>query len=157
LTIAASPCRPGWARGGAAPAPAHDDARADAQPTVEDDTASTSPNGHAAENGQEGDQGAAAAAGQPKALPALPAPDSVSGEGPEGVRTVVVNGQPIALDTLGPMVVNRDGTISRIANWPEMTEIERENTLRILCKRNQLRLGNLRAGRPADAPQEGSS
>ncbi|EGS23991.1 uncharacterized protein CTHT_0007020 [Thermochaetoides thermophila DSM 1495] len=88
----------------------------------------------------------------PRALPALPAPpppgeDTDSGN---GMRTVMVNGQAVALDNLGPMVVGRDGTVSRIANWPEMTEIERANTLRILCKRNQLRLANLRAGRPAD-------
>jgi predicted Fe-S protein YdhL (DUF1289 family) len=48
------------------------------------------------------------------------------------------------------MVVNRDGTVSRIGNWHEMSGIERQNTLRILGKRNQLRLGNLRAGLPAD-------
>ena len=66
-----------------------------------------------------------------------------------------VNGQPVALDSLGPMVVNRDGTLARIANWHEMADIERENTLRILGKRNQLRLGNLRAGLAADS--KGSS
>lgn len=65
-----------------------------------------------------------------------------------------VNGAPIALDALGPMVIGRDGTLSRIANWPEMTSFERNNTLRILGKRNQLRLGNLREGKPADAPKE---
>ncbi|KAK3298006.1 uncharacterized protein B0H64DRAFT_393608 [Chaetomium fimeti] len=54
------------------------------------------------------------------------------------------------------MVVNRDGTVSRIGNWHEMSGIERQNTLRILGKRNQLRLGNLRAGRAADlAPGDG--
>jgi predicted Fe-S protein YdhL (DUF1289 family) len=71
---------------------------------------------------------------------------------------VHVNGQPIALDSLGPMVVGRDGTVSRIANWHEMTDLERQNTLRVLGKRNQLRLGNLRAGLPADhKPQSSSS
>ncbi len=59
--------------------------------------------------------------------------------------TVEVNGKAVMLDKLGPMVVGRDGTLSRIANWGEMTEIERQNTLRILGKRNQLRLGALRA------------
>ncbi|KAK4108628.1 hypothetical protein N656DRAFT_783850 [Canariomyces notabilis] len=84
----------------------------------------------------------------------LPAPDpsSSSSNDEEGTRIVQVNGKAVALDKLGPMVVGRDGTVSRIANWPEMTEIERQNTLRILCKRNQLRLANLRAGREADAP-----
>ena len=60
---------------------------------------------------------------------------------------VTVNGQAVALDNLGPMVVHKDGTISRIANWHEMTEIEKQTTLRVLGKRNQLRLGNLREGR----------
>ncbi|KAF2147033.1 uncharacterized protein K452DRAFT_194342, partial [Aplosporella prunicola CBS 121167] len=46
----------------------------------------------------------------------------------------------LRLDHLGPMVVNRDGTLSRIANWEGMTELERTNTLRVLGKRNQLRL-----------------
>lgn len=86
-----------------------------------------------------------------KPIPALPAPDHASSaDSEEGTRIVQVNGQAVALDKLGPMVVGRDGTVSRIANWPEMTELERQNTLRILCKRNQLRLANLRAGRPAD-------
>ncbi|KAL2144324.1 hypothetical protein VTI28DRAFT_9232 [Corynascus sepedonium] len=95
----------------------------------------------------------------PKPLPALPSPETATAAGGDdgGVRTVQVNGQAVALDALGPMVVNRDGTVSRIANWPEMSAIERENTLRILCKRNQLRLGNLRAGLPADGPPKEES
>jgi predicted Fe-S protein YdhL (DUF1289 family) len=95
---------------------------------------------------------------QPK-LPALPAPDSIPATdgSSQGIQTVHVNGQPIALDNLGPMVVGRDGTISRIANWHEMTDIERQNTLRVLGKRNQLRLGNLRAGLPADQKPGSSS
>lgn len=49
------------------------------------------------------------------------------------------------LDALGPLVVNQDGTLSRIANWEQMTEIERRNTLRVLGKRNKLRLDSLKA------------
>ena len=77
-------------------------------------------------------------------LPGLPAP----GEGEAGdasMTTVEVNGKPVMLDQLGPMVVGRDGSLSRIANWGEMTELEQQNTLRILGKRNQVRLGALRA------------
>ncbi|EUC27613.1 hypothetical protein COCCADRAFT_111261, partial [Bipolaris zeicola 26-R-13] len=55
-----------------------------------------------------------------------------------------VDGQAVKLDHLGPLVVNKDGTLSRIANWESMAEIERQNTLRILVKRNQVRLGALR-------------
>jgi hypothetical protein len=50
-----------------------------------------------------------------------------------------VGGQAVKLDHLGPLVVNKDGTLSRIANWESMADIERQNTLRILVKRNQLR------------------
>ena len=57
----------------------------------------------------------------------------------------VGSGQSVKLDHLGPMVVNRDGTLSRVANWEQMADIERQNTLRILGKRNQLRMAALRA------------
>ena len=40
--------------------------------------------------------------------------------------------------------MNQDGTLARIANWSEMTEIERERTLRILCKRNAQRIERLK-------------
>jgi predicted Fe-S protein YdhL (DUF1289 family) len=42
------------------------------------------------------------------------------------------------------MVVNKDGTISRITNWDGMAEIEKKNTLRILQKRNKQRLDALK-------------
>lgn len=73
------------------------------------------------------------------ALPALPAPT-----GEEADTVIEVNGAPVILDKLGPMVIGRNGEVSRIANWGEMAEIEKKNTLRILGKRNQLRLANLR-------------
>ena len=51
------------------------------------------------------------------------------------------------LDHLGPLVVNADGTLSRIGNWAQMTEIERNNTLKVLGRRNQVRLKALREQR----------
>jgi hypothetical protein len=45
----------------------------------------------------------------------------------------------VKLDHMGPLVVNKDGTLSRITNWDGMSDIERQNTLRILGKRNMLR------------------
>lgn len=77
-------------------------------------------------------------------IPALPAPGQGDVEGDGSSRTLEVDGKAVALDHLGPMVVGRDGTVSRIANWDEMTEMERRNTLRVLCKRNQVRLAALR-------------
>lgn len=44
------------------------------------------------------------------------------------------------LDHLGPMVVNVDGTLSRISNWDAMADVERENTLRVIGRRNKARL-----------------
>jgi len=50
----------------------------------------------------------------------------------------------IKLDHLGPLVVNSDGTLSRISNWQSMTEAERERTLRVLGKRNMFRKESLK-------------
>lgn len=47
-------------------------------------------------------------------------------------------------DKLGPLVINKDGTTSRIVNWSKMTEMERERTLRIISKRNRERLAKLK-------------
>ena len=59
----------------------------------------------------------------------------------------------VKLGHLGPMVVGVDGTLSRISNWDGMTEMERENTLRIIGKRNQMRLAALR-GKEGDGADE---
>lgn len=58
-----------------------------------------------------------------------------------------INGQgtTVSLDHLGPIVVNQDGTMSRISNWDKMTEIEKQNTMRIIGKRNKQRLEALKA------------
>ncbi|KAI1106375.1 hypothetical protein F4804DRAFT_301068 [Jackrogersella minutella] len=72
----------------------------------------------------------------------LPAPEH------DGDPTkLLVGGEGVKLDHLGPLVVNEDGTMSRIANWNEMAEIERQNTLRVLGRRNKLRLDALKAKR----------
>ena len=44
------------------------------------------------------------------------------------------------------MIVNSDGTISRIANWQNMTQLEKDRSLRLLAKRNNARIENLKAG-----------
>ncbi|OTA53312.1 hypothetical protein K449DRAFT_440157 [Hypoxylon sp. EC38] len=76
----------------------------------------------------------------PKAPLPLPEPTHT-----DDTTELPVGGEGVKLDKLGPLVVNEDGTMSRIANWAEMADIERENTLRILGKRNQLRLDALKA------------
>ncbi|GAD95498.1 conserved hypothetical protein [Paecilomyces variotii No. 5] len=65
----------------------------------------------------------------------------------EGAQKLDVSGSggSVKLDHLGPLVVNQDGSLSRISNWDKMTEIEKKNTLRVLGKRNQLRMDALKA------------
>ena len=83
-------------------------------------------------------------------LPPLPAPDTTPPSGATAgsdatTTTIEVNGARVSLaDQLGPAVINADGTVSRIANWAEMGEAERRNTVRVLGKRNRLRLEALR-------------
>lgn len=64
--------------------------------------------------------------------------------GEAGQKLDVNTDQTISFDHLGPIVVNTDGTMSRITNWDKMAPIERENTMRILGKRNKSRLEALK-------------
>ncbi|KAF7731235.1 hypothetical protein EC973_000651 [Apophysomyces ossiformis] len=61
----------------------------------------------------------------------------------ETVQTVGVNDN-YKLKELGPVVVNEDGSLSRINNWHEMSDIEKSNVNRILLKRNRERLQRLK-------------
>ena len=84
-------------------------------------------------------------------LLALPAPEDAS----TSVTLDVSTGQPVVLDHLGPVVVNTDGTLSRIANWAELSEHEQKVSLRRIAKRNVERLQALNhpacgGARPAD-------
>jgi hypothetical protein len=53
------------------------------------------------------------------------------------------NTNTVKLDALGPVIINQDGTLSRISNWQEMTPQEQQKTLQRLQKRNQSRLQEL--------------
>ncbi|OBZ74406.1 hypothetical protein A0H81_05721 [Grifola frondosa] len=69
---------------------------------------------------------------------ALPAPS----ESDHTHELNVSNGESFKFDAPGPIVVNSDGTLSRIANWPNMTPLERKRTVRVLAIRNQIRLSD---------------
>jgi len=43
------------------------------------------------------------------------------------------------LENLGPIILNSDGTMSRVPNWAEMTAGERETAQRLIKKRNERR------------------
>jgi hypothetical protein len=85
---------------------------------------------------------------QPSERLALPSTES-SGDSQQARKLDLSaeGGSSVTLDHLGPMVVNVDGTMSRISNWEQMAEIERKNTLRIIGKRNKQRLDALKAAR----------
>ncbi|PTD04106.1 hypothetical protein FCULG_00000516 [Fusarium culmorum] len=80
----------------------------------------------------------------------LPAPDSDTGDGVTELRV----GESVALDSMGPLVVNRDGTMGRIGNWAGMTEHEKAQTLRLLGKRNKERLEVIKAKKAAEEEQK---
>lgn len=75
----------------------------------------------------------------------LALPDANSASNAPQIDLSQNGGQSVKLDHLGPMVVNTDGTMSRISNWEHMTEMEKQNTLRVLGKRNKQRLDALKA------------
>ncbi|KIP03223.1 hypothetical protein PHLGIDRAFT_20288 [Phlebiopsis gigantea 11061_1 CR5-6] len=70
----------------------------------------------------------------------LPLPPSQTEEAPK-----LSVGSEMKFDAFGPLVVNSDGTLSRIANWTEMTPPERERIMRVLVARNKLRLADQEA------------
>ena len=49
----------------------------------------------------------------------------------EGVRRIKF-GEKIKLDELGPIIVNKDCTLSRIETWDKMTKREQETAMRRL-------------------------
>ena len=75
----------------------------------------------------------------------LPPAESAEAGQPQRLDLGAEGGSTVSLDHLGPMVVNVDGSLARISNWDQMTEIEKKNTLRVLGKRNKQRLDAVRA------------
>lgn len=73
---------------------------------------------------------------QPLALPAIPTEEEAQ---KLNVDPTSSESNTFKLDHLGPMVVNSDGSLSRIHNWAEMSDLERERTSKVLGRRNQLR------------------
>lgn len=63
----------------------------------------------------------------------------------------------VPLDELGPLIVNPDGSLRRIANWQELSEGERAAALRRLSRRNAQRLATLQQQeqqQPGQRPDE---
>lgn len=86
---------------------------------------------------------------------ALPDTSTASSESGAPKLDLSKDGGSVKLDHLGPMVVNTDGTMSRIANWELMTEMEKQKTMRVLGKRNKQRLEALEAKSAAEGESGG--
>jgi len=46
-------------------------------------------------------------------------------------------------EEMGPLVINPDGTSGYLSNWKEMSPYERNTTIRLLMRRNRIRIANL--------------
>ena len=53
-------------------------------------------------------------------------------------------GDTLKLTEAGPMIINPDGTVRRIANWQTLTDAEKESSWRVISKRNQKRIAALK-------------
>ncbi|KAH6600352.1 hypothetical protein BASA50_002363 [Batrachochytrium salamandrivorans] len=65
---------------------------------------------------------------------------------------VLTLNQSLPLDGLGPVIVNVNGTLSRITNWLDMSEQEQASIMRIIPQRNQRRMKVLKE--QLDIPEE---
>lgn len=77
----------------------------------------------------------------------LPIPEEVSSRSLEF-------GDTLALDDLGPIIINKDGSLRRITNWSELSPSEQKNTLRKISLRNHKRLGVLKNNERLDIIQK---
>ena len=68
----------------------------------------------------------------------LPAGDGSSESQSDTHKLVLGEGYSL-YDKMGPLVINDDGSTRRIANWEVMTDREKQNTLRVLSRRNKVR------------------
>ncbi|GAO49015.1 hypothetical protein SAICODRAFT_30419 [Saitoella complicata NRRL Y-17804] len=93
-----------------------------------DPTIATTPNNAATDGPQE--------TTQQKPILALPDKETATPTHKLNLSTGSAN---VKLDHLGPIIVNTDGTISRIANWDILSEFEKRSALRVIGKRNRER------------------
>jgi predicted Fe-S protein YdhL (DUF1289 family) len=77
-------------------------------------------------------------------VPLLPPP--VTEETEEAVEETrkIKLGEKLDLDELGPMIINTDGTVRRIANWDILSPQERASTWRLISARNKKRIAQLK-------------
>lgn len=65
----------------------------------------------------------------------LPPPNPSDSESLKKVKF----GETVSFDELGPMILNKDGTVSRIQNWESLTKQEKDSSWRRISERNRKR------------------
>jgi hypothetical protein len=75
----------------------------------------------------------------PRAGSRLPLLPSEVAARPSQARTIDVDGHSLTLDELGPIIIKEDGRLGSLANWHEMTEAEKSQTLTFIARRNAQR------------------
>mmetsp|Transcript_11819 Transcript_11819/g.47686 ORF Transcript_11819/g.47686 Transcript_11819/m.47686 type:complete len:155 (+) Transcript_11819:610-1074(+) len=78
--------------------------------------------------------------GPPKLLDDVVQDDDDAGVSQSKTKTVMVDGAPVVLDELGPVVVSPTGQLSRILNWTEMDDEEQAKMAKFVMARNRKRL-----------------
>lgn len=68
----------------------------------------------------------------------------------EGFNRQINLGEKIALEELGPIIINADGTTRRITNWVTLTKTEQDSTWRLIAARNLKRLKKLQSQKVGD-------
>ena len=106
-------------------------------------------------NGDVGEQEERSECNQVVSIPGATVSECVSEGVSEGVSECGSDNEA-SLEMLGPIVLNTDGTMSRISNWSEMTVRERESAKRLVAKRNKSRKEALLASeRVSEGVKEG--
>jgi hypothetical protein len=70
------------------------------------------------------------------------------------LKQVEVDGETMPLSHMGPMIINKDGTARRIANWNLLTKKEKIRTWARVSERNIERVAALKANGKIDKETE---
>ena len=77
-------------------------------------------------------------------IPALPALSNCAANEEDNVNVLTLDGDALTFERLGPMIINTDGTVRRIANWDILSPQEKESSWRLISARNRKRVEELK-------------
>jgi hypothetical protein len=77
-------------------------------------------------------------------IPALPALSNYAANEEDNVNVLTLDGDALTFERLGPMIINTDGTVRRIANWDILSPQEKESSWRLISARNRKRVEELK-------------